>query len=143
LFTVEPDDNDDLQVSGDLTDGGDVIDFSWSPDSKRVAYRANQRTADAIELFTSTPDGDENDRVSGDLAIGGNVGEFIWAPRDNSGDSPGIGYIADQETNNVFELFGSTPDGDEKVNLSGSFAEDEDGDVLLFEWVSESDSDDR
>ena len=182
LFTVEPDGDDNLRISGDfdLTTSGDVTDFvwspdsrfiayranqdnviifelyvttpddssndtkvsgtpmigdvdpvfEWSPDSKRVAYRANQITADAIELFTATPDGQEKDRVSGDLASGGNVGEFIWAP-----DSSGIGYIADQETNNVFELFGSTPDGAETTTLSGLFAEDEDGDVLFFEWV--------
>ncbi|MEX1352645.1 MAG: hypothetical protein AB1Z31_33545, partial [Desulfobacterales bacterium] len=76
------------------------------------------------------PDGEENDKVSGDLVIGGNVGEFIWAP-----DSSGIGYIADKLTDEVFELFESTPDGAETATLSGSFAEDEDGDVLFFEWV--------
>jgi hypothetical protein len=96
-----------------------------------VAYRANQRTVDAIELFTATPDGQENDRVSGELASGGNVEEFKWAP-----DNSGIGYIADQEANEVFELFASTPDGDEPARLSGSFAEA--GDVLFFEWASET-----
>ena len=141
LFTVEPDGNDGLRISDDLTDGGDVTDFVWSPDSIRVAYRANQRTADAIELFTATPDGQEKKRVSGDLAIDGNVGEFIWAPRDNSGISPGIGYVADQNADEVFELFGSTPDGAEPLPLSGSFADDDD--VLFFEWVPESDSGDR
>ena len=105
--------------------------FEWSPDSKRVAYRANQTSADAIELFTSTPDGQENDRVSGNLASGGNVEAFAWAP-----DNSGIGYIADQENNEVFELFGSTPDGAETARLSGSFAEA--GDVLFFEWASET-----
>jgi hypothetical protein len=185
LFTVEPDGNDDLRISGDLTEGGDVTDFSWapdssfiayranqdnviifelyvttpddssndtkvsgipmigkvdpvfewSPDSARVAYRANQRTADAIELFTATPDGQENDRVSGDLSSGDNGDEFKWAPLDSSDISPGIGYIADQGNDGVFELFASTPNGDETANLSGSFAEDEDGDVLFFEWV--------
>ncbi len=35
-----------------------------------------------------------------------------------------------------FDLFGTTPDGDGKpANLSGSLAEDDDGDVLFFEWV--------
>ena len=102
--------------------------FAWSPDSTRVAYRADQRFVGVIELFTSTPDGQENDRVSGDLFSGGNVEEFKWAP-----DNSGIGYIADQENNEVFELFGSTPDGDETARLSGSFAEA--GDVLFFEWV--------
>ena len=32
-----------------------------------------------------------------------------------------------------FDLFASTPDGDETAKLSGSF--DESGDVLFFEWV--------
>ena len=108
---------------------GDVEPFfAWSPDSTRVAYRADQRTVDTIELFTSTPDGQVNDRVSGELSSGGNVDEFEWAP-----DNSGIGYIADQEANEVFELFASTPDGDESARLSGSFAET--GDVLFFEWV--------
>ncbi len=80
-------------------------------------------------------------RMTGSPAIessGGNVQEFIWASEGSS-----VGYIADQETDEVFELFASTPDGDETVKLSGSFAEDEDGDVLFFEWASESDSEDR
>ncbi len=130
LFTVEPDGNDDLRISGNLTDDGDVIDFSWAPNSKRVAYRADQKTDEVIELFTSTPDGQEKDRVSDDLANGGNVGQFLWDPNDS-----GIGYIADQETDEVFELFASTPNGDKTAKLSGSFAEDEDGDVLFFEWA--------
>ena len=92
-----------------------------------------QRTANAIELFTSTPDGQANDRVSGDLFSGGNVEDFKWAPLDTSGISSGIGYIADQENDEVFALFASTPNGDEIARLSGSFAEA--GDVLFFEWV--------
>ena len=110
---------------------GDVdLSFAWSPDSARVAYRANQRTAGAVELFTSTPDGQSNDRVSGNLFSGGNVEEFIWAP-----DSSSIGYITDQENIEVFELFASTPNGDETARLSGTVAEA--GDVLFFEWVPE------
>ena len=79
---------------------------------------------------TSTPDGQENDRVSGDLLSGGNVEEFAWAP-----DNSGIGYIADQESDGVFDLFGFSPDGDGTVVLSGSFSDADDGDVLFFEWV--------
>ncbi len=188
LFAVEPDGSNNLRISGGLATGGNVTEFAWSPDSDfiayranqdsvfifelyvttpdgrlgdtkvsgipmagdvqplfewspdstRVAYRANQRTADAIELFTSTPDGQENDRVSGELISGGNVDEFKWAP-DKVVKSPSgedvfvIGYIADQENNEVFELFASTPNGDETVRLSGDFAVA--GDVLFFEWV--------
>jgi hypothetical protein len=134
LYVTTPDGRlSDTRVSGIPMVGGVEPFFAWSPESTRpestrVAYRANQRTADAIELFTSTPDGQVNDRVSGELASGGNVEEFAWAP-----DNSGIGYIADQDINEVFELFASTPDGEESDTLSGSFAEA--GDVLFFEWV--------
>ena len=73
-------------------------------------------------------DGQFNDRVSGNLLAGGNVEEFRWAP-----DNSGIGYIADQENDGVFELFASLPDGEETAKLSGSIASA--GDVLFFEWV--------
>ena len=138
LFTVEPNGDDDSRISGDLTDNGDVTDFSWAPDSTRIAYRADQESNEVFELFTVEPDGDDDSRISGDLTDGGDVTDFSWAP-----DSSGIGYIADQETDGVLELFASTPDGaDEPVKLSGSLAEDEDGDLLFFEWAAESDSDD-
>jgi Tol biopolymer transport system component len=134
LYVTTPDDSsNDTKVSGDSIAGGVDPIFEWSPDSTRVAYRANQRTADAIELFTATPDGEENRRVSGDLSSGDDGEEFKWAWAP---DSSGIGYISDQENDGVFELFASTPNGDdEPATLSGSFAEDENGDVLFFEWV--------
>ena len=134
LYVTTPDGSlADTKVSG-IPMAGDVDPvFEWSPDSTRVAYLADQRTTNTIELFTSTPDGEENNRISGDIISGGNVQEFKWAPADTLGISPGIGYIADQEIDEVFELFGSTPNGDETVTLSGEFAVA--GDVLFFEWV--------
>jgi Tol biopolymer transport system component len=134
LYVTTPDGRlSDTKVSGVPMAGDVEASFEWSPDSTRVAYLADERFVGVIELFTSTPDGQTNDRVSGDLSNGGNVEEFKWAPLDISGISSGIGYIADQANDEVFELFASTPDGDETTRLSGSFAEA--GDVLFFEWV--------
>jgi hypothetical protein len=62
------------------------------------------------------------------LAFGGDVGTFKWAP-----DSSGVGYIADQNTNNLDELFASQPNGSDKTNLSGQLVNG--GDVVSFEWV--------
>ena len=133
LYVATPDVSEsDTKVSGIPMVGSVEPEplFSWSPDSARVAYRANQITANAIELFTSTPDGQVNDRVSGDLISGVNVLEFRWAPDEIN---ISIGYIADKNSNEVFELFASLPDGGETANLSGSIASA--GDVLFFEWV--------
>ncbi len=136
LYVTSPDGSSgDTKVSGTPMAGDVEPDFAWSlaedppePDNVRVAYRADQRTVDTIELFSSTPDGQTNDRVSGNLPEGGLVEEFAWAP-----DNSGIGYIADQVNLGFFELFASLPDGGKNSKLSGDIASE--GDVLFFEWV--------
>ena len=86
--------------------GGVIAAFGWSPDSSRIAYRANQRLSGFIELFTVLPDGSDNLRVSGAPTTGGNVTDFRWSP-----DSSFIAYRANQDTAVLFELFVTTPDG--------------------------------
>jgi Tol biopolymer transport system component len=107
-----------------------VEGFGWSPDGEWIAYRADQNTSGVFELFTSAPDGSTNDRVSGTPMAGQGVSQFgwAWAP-----DSSAIGYIADQNTPGVDELFASQPDGGQNTRLSGNLANG--GDVFEFEWV--------
>ncbi len=83
--------------------------FGWSPDSSRVAYVADQNELRVFELFTATPDGTENDVIS-DLPDpltnpDRDVQDFEWASDSNS-----IAYIADQNTDEVFELYVSPSD---------------------------------
>jgi len=108
----------------------DVRDFAWAPNGSRIAYRADRRTDDTIELYTNLPNGDmlSNALISDNLLPGGKVQEFKWAP-----DSSGVGYIADQDTITVEELFASQPDGGNNSLLSGTLVSG--GDVLSFDWV--------
>jgi hypothetical protein len=83
--------------------------FGWSPAGTRVAYIADQNTAGAFELFTSTPDGKNNDVVS-NLSLpltdpGADVWDFAWEP-----NSTLIAYVADQDTDQEFELYVSPSD---------------------------------
>jgi Tol biopolymer transport system component len=86
--------------------------FRWAPDSSRIAYIADQNTIRVFELFSSTPDGTENDIVSNlpdsDQSTNPDpdVKNFEWEP-----DSTLIAYIADQETDEIFELFVAPFDG--------------------------------
>jgi Tol biopolymer transport system component len=94
--------------------------FGWAPDSSRVAYVADQNTVRVFELFTSTPDGLENDMVSNlpDPLTDPdrNVQIFEWEP-----NSTLIAYIADQDTNEVFELYVSASDSNtSNVKVSGT-----------------------
>ena len=54
--------------------------------------------------------------------------EFMWVS-----DSTGLGYIADQDTDTVEELFASQPDGANNTLLSGTLVSG--GDVFFFDWV--------
>jgi Tol biopolymer transport system component len=109
------------KVNDTLVSGGSVSYSSLQPDGSRVAYVADQRTNDIFELFVanvvdgvpSTPQ-----RVSGALVAGGDVMMFELA-RDGSG----IWYVADQRTNDVFELFyvdlrGAAPSAPQLVNAA-------------------------
>jgi Tol biopolymer transport system component len=129
---VSPNDNNDTneKVSGAPMTGDGVEGFGWSPDGEWIAYRADQNTSGVFEIFTSAPDGSTNDRVSGTPMAGQGVSQFgwAWAP-----DSSAIGYIADQNTPGVDELFASQPDGGQNTRLSGNLANG--GDVFEFEWV--------
>jgi hypothetical protein len=60
--------------------------------------------------------------------LGGSVAEFKWDP-----DSEGLGYIADQDTFGVDELYISSPPGTKNAKVSGEMVAG--GSVSRFEWV--------
>jgi hypothetical protein len=75
------------------------------------------------------PDPSANSKISGPLVDpGGQVVAFKWAP-----DNSRIAYIADQVTNNVFELFSSQPDGSGNGNISESLVPN--GNISSFEYT--------
>ncbi|MGB5747572.1 MAG: hypothetical protein WBM69_11345, partial [Desulfobacterales bacterium] len=129
LFTATPDGLENDLVS-DLPDpvtnpGRNVKDFEWEPNSTLIAYVADQDSNDKLELYVSPSDSNiGNRKVSGIFVAGSGVREkppvpsgvylFGWAP-----DSSRLAYIANQVTENIFELFSSTPDGATILKLSG------------------------
>ena len=139
LFTTNPPPRITvIKVSG-TPFAGDAVedDFKWSPDGSLIAYRADQDTQDQIELYTTDEEGSDNDKVSGSLPSGGDVDEFKW---DDDALAPSIGYLANQISVFVIELFASLPDGDANTRLSSDLVDENgdpvaDGDVSDFEWV--------
>ena len=117
IFTARPNGGRQYQgVTPDLTINGKISDFSWAPNSSRIAYLADQESDEDFELFTVEPNGDDDLRISDDLTDGGDVTDFSWAP-----NSTRIAYRADQESNGDFELFTVEPDGDDNLRISGDF----------------------
>jgi hypothetical protein len=100
----------------------------------KIAFRADQEVSkDIVELFTTDPVTPVNViKVSADpLVNGGNVGKFAWAP-----DSSRIAYIADQETDDIIELFTVLPDGSSNKKVSEDLDINEE--VLDFAWAFDS-----
>ena len=83
--------------------------FDWSSDSQRIAYRATQSRADAIELYTVRANGIENVKLHPDFTTSGqNVVDFTWAP-----NSTRVAYTANQRLPlpSAVELYTTRPSG--------------------------------
>ena len=68
LYTVKLDGTDNVAISGPFVSGGEVAvadSFAWSPDSRHVAYFADQQVDNRNEVFVAAPDGSGNVKVSG------------------------------------------------------------------------------
>ncbi len=93
-----------IQVNDVLTPGGAVTDFALTPDGLSVVYRADQDTDETYELYRvplTAPGPGNSTKLNGNLLpAGGDVTTFAVIP-----GSTGVVYIADQNTDDVFELF--------------------------------------
>ncbi|MEN8760276.1 MAG: hypothetical protein ABF303_17600 [Desulfobacterales bacterium] len=130
LYSSTPDGNaDNVKVSGDLTAGGGVFSFLWSPDlivTDLIAYLADQTTVNVNQLYSSAPDGGRNRNVSGDGQV-----ELLydWA-FSASGTSPLV-FMAKKDSATNVELYASFDNGATIVKLSGDIIPDS-GNVVDF-----------
>jgi len=94
---------DGLKLNGPLASGGEVFgDYQISPDGSRVVYRADQDTDDVKELYSVPITGPFGDgvKLNATLVPGGDVPGFRISP-----DGSWVGYRADQDTDDVYELY--------------------------------------
>ena len=136
LYSATPDGSgtpDKLNVALTHADG-DVFDYSWAPDSSHVAYRAAPDAVFLAELYSATSDGSSKSKLSGMLPggglNGGDVISFVWAT-----NSSGVAYLADQDTDQVFELYSATFDGSSNNKLSGAPLPGGGGRVTTYDWA--------
>ncbi len=149
LFASFDDGAEIIQLSDELVEGGDVVEFKISPDGIFVAYVADQDENNLFELYV-VPVDKATDEVAVKVSVplaGRGIRETAPGSRryffDWALDSSRIAYIADAaevppapEIVNFFELFSSTPDGGTKVVVSDLIRSD--SDVQDFEWEPNS-----
>ena len=99
--------------------GSTVYEFSEtpiSPDGERVAFRANFSDLDKYELWSARVDGTGAvTRINGTMNAGGNVTTLLFSP-----DSSRVVYRADQQSDEVFELYSVPSAGGSAVKLNGA-----------------------
>ena len=135
LFVVSVDkaaDENAVKISGSPMAGNGVKEFSWAPDNSRVAYIADQNTADVFELYTSLPNGNSNLKISQPAEPDEDVDEFSWAP-----DSQRIAFLANFNLSDAVDLFTALP------NISSSDQQISSGvgsgqKVTSFKWSPDS-----
>jgi Tol biopolymer transport system component len=117
-----------VPLSGTLQSLGEVVGFEWSPDSIRVAYRADQFVDNRFDLLTVLANGSRPPDLISRLANDSSeVRDFAWAP-----DSSRIAYIADQDTVGVFELYTDNTFGTSNRRVSAELSVGENVSALLW-----------
>jgi Tol biopolymer transport system component len=112
---------------------GDVFDFEFAPGGKRIVYLADQDEDEVVELYSVPTSGRERAvKLNGDLVAGGDVQPgYKYLSNNISPDGSRVVYLADQDTNDVVELYSVPIDGSAPpVKLNGVLGIS--GDVTAF-----------
>jgi hypothetical protein len=100
-----------IKLSGPMAPGGWVIGpGAISPDSLRIAYRADQDMNDVYEIYAARLLGSDPVKLNGPMTVQGDVCDscgFVWAA-----DGLTVVYNADQDTDEVVEIYSARLVGD-------------------------------
>src|SRR5262249_43497356 len=107
------------KLNGTLANGGDVDGgaLRFSPDGSRVMYIADQDTDEVLELYSVPSGGGAGLKLNGSLVLGGNV--VSGSAKFNAAGNRVL-YTADQNVNEVFELFSVPASGGAPTKLNGT-----------------------
>lgn len=117
-----------------LNPASGIQDFKINSDSSfpRVAFRSNQDNGSVFELYIVPIDGSTSPtKVSGSIVSGGIVSSQYGFSNDNQK----IVYVADQQTDEVQELFVSNIDGSSNLKLNSTLSPG--GDIYSFKFSSD------
>lgn len=127
-----------VKLNGSLVSGGEVTsDFQISADSSRVVYLADQDIVGTYELYSVPTGGGYATKLNGALVSGGGVSNVSRAKHFQiSSDSARVVYLADQDVDEVVELFSVAIEGGATTKLNGPLVAGGDVDSL-FEITSD------
>lgn len=139
LYAAKNDGTGFVKLNQNLFSNGDVREWKISPTSTKVVYVAQQTTLNVSDLYTVNLDGSGNTKINPALPSGGNVEGLTYSSNiDISPNGSKIIYIADQVTDEVYELFAVNWDGSGFLKLNSALTSG--GDVYLHRITPNSQS---
>ena len=119
IYSVPAGGGTPTKLNGSLVAGGNVYSsgLQFSPDSSRVLYYADQDTDTVNEIYSVPSAGGAATKLNGPLVAGGNVDSLGL---QFSPDSSRVLYLADQDTDNVNEIYSVPAGGGTPTKLNGS-----------------------
>jgi Tol biopolymer transport system component len=117
IFSVPSGGGSAIKLNDTLVASGDVTAQRISPDSSRVLYLADQSTDEVFEIFSVPATGGTPVKLSGAMGAGGDVSTagLQFSPNGNH-----VVYFADQNADNVNELFSVPSAGGTAVKLNAT-----------------------
>jgi Tol biopolymer transport system component len=106
-----------VQLNGTLPSNGTVYSARFSPDGNHVLYHADQDTQGVVELYIVPAGGGTPLKLNGALQPGGQVYELDI---DFTPDGSKVVYTAEQETDDVVDLYMVPITGGPSQKLSGA-----------------------
>lgn len=118
LFSVVPDGGIAVKLNPAMNDMSDVLrnGLAFSPDGSRVAFQVDRRPDQRVELFSVPTNGGTAVPLNSGLPAGGNVtrGSQQFSP-----DGTRVIYHADQNADEVYEVFSVPASGGASLRLNG------------------------
>ncbi len=131
LFSVASTSGEAVRLNSPLVNGGDVLanPIRLSPAVDRVLYMADQDLDERFEIYSVPIAGGDVVKLNGQLVLNGDVRENSLA---FSPEGSRVLYMADQEADEVLELFMVDSAGGESLKLNGSLVNGGDVSTALF-----------
>ena len=101
IYRIKADGTVQEKINPDVVPSNGGLSFELTPDRQTVVMYGVQAVSNVTEVFAAPADGSAATlRINGPLIGGGQVSDYLITP-----DSAAILYLADQNTDDVFELF--------------------------------------